>query len=771
MLSLWWAAWSLGLLGLGGASEGPAVELKLRSGPSLRGILCPAGEGQLSLEVPMFAEALRFDTREIASLTFQDPKWLQDPSVKPYWVFDLADGQRLHGEIAALEPEFWQLKATGLGLLRIPRSALVRAEAMGSASIVYSGPAGLVGWSQPGKDAFVAAPGALVSRSAGSSIEQRFERDDLRSILLRLAFEGRPQFRVAIGHAGGPKARAAAVTLEAWGDSLMATCLRGEALDFVELRSGLKSGSELELQIFLEDEFVEFFDGQGTPLGRIARGPERGGMFTLTCDGAHIALRQLLVRRKGSSSLELDEARLLGWDALTGEWLTAEGRLGAEQLTVIAGTSPSAAESALPGSWWFKYLDGRQLQGTLLAVEPEGLRLSLAGPGEPQLAAFSGLCQIEAPAPAQRDERLPPGVRLVGAFGELPGALEGIGEGGALLFRPTAASLAAPVDPTGIEQLIVNHVSAYYVARRRYPHRLVLECGDEFRCKVLAVEGGGVQFDSELGGQRRIDVAQVRAIEFDPEAMGGFVALTSATEEEEEEELVMGNIVVNGVRQGDPERRETSPGLDPQSLTRALTLPRKRQNRPYPHLLLTKAGDFLRCELLEVGPQEVRFLGRAAEPRCIPVEQLAGLVWLREQEPPVIPAGLVRLRLDINNQLLVRLRALVEGRIEVESQFLGDFALGLNEIQAIGFSGPEMAGCSWYAEWDPIERSSDTAVADQTTSEAPSEAASEEVSPAEPESREQPAGATGDNQAPDQKPEPATEPVTEPKTTDENQQG
>ncbi len=124
-------------------------------------------------------------------------------------------------------------------------------------------------------------------------------------------------------------------------------------------------------------------------------------------------------------------------------------------------------------------------------------------------------------------------------------------------------------------------------------HLVHMRSGDILRCQVEKVREGSVEVRAKSFDLRKIPVSEVKAIE----------------------------LVSNS----------PPPNLDEAKKQRLLTIPRLQKSDPPPHLLCSHNGDFLRCNMQEMGEDFVLIKVQVSEIR-VPRERIAQVIWLHPEE-------------------------------------------------------------------------------------------------------------------------------------------
>ena len=124
-------------------------------------------------------------------------------------------------------------------------------------------------------------------------------------------------------------------------------------------------------------------------------------------------------------------------------------------------------------------------------------------------------------------------------------------------------------------------------------HLVHMRSGDILRCQVEKVREGSVEVRAKSFDLRKIPVSEVKAIE----------------------------LVSNS----------PPPNLDEAKKQRLLTIPRLQKSDPPTHLLCSHNGDFLRCNMQEMGEDFVLIKVQVSEIR-VPRERIAQVIWLHPEE-------------------------------------------------------------------------------------------------------------------------------------------
>ena len=320
----WRGSWSRAL-GSGPQELGKEVEVETRNGEVVQGRLAEAPSGRIGLLTPDFAEPLQIAVENVRSVTALKDSASPDSDAELF-AFHLIDGDWVVAEIGDVTEETWVLVASGLGRVEVPRSSVAAVEAIMGGAVAYDGSSGIAGWSQlEEKYTFRAEKGSLLADEPRAGITRDVGLDEERELRLALSWPEDPRFRIAIGHERDREGEG--VTLEAWGESLVAWREERKHLEVVELCRELERGGSIALSVRIAEESVGFFDEQGRPLGTLDRHERSGGYLTVLNDGEGIALERLRVLDgRGLAALKRLEAdEVIGFDPSERALLTSEG--------------------------------------------------------------------------------------------------------------------------------------------------------------------------------------------------------------------------------------------------------------------------------------------------------------------------------------------------------------------------------------------------------------------------------------------------------------
>jgi hypothetical protein len=696
---------------LGTLSEDAKVVLSGRDGTQLEGWLAPAPDGLIGLRSEDFLETLEILPDRVVALDFEVTEEAQEV-LEGQVIVELRGGDLLRGRLVGVSPEAWSFDAEGLGRVKLPVERILSIESLASSAVVFHGPNGLVGWEQLGRDdvLWIAAPGKLVSLAAGAKVGRDIGLDEPRQVDLELAWDAEPRFRIGLGSKSPKALRNHTIILEVWGKTLVGWSDAHKDLELVELATGLEKAGHLALHFRTEETEVVFLDDAGEELGRLPLRKRPGANLVLVNDGDSLELNSLLVvdSTHDVEVRRLDASEVLGFDVERRIFTTTAGDisessvLGVDFATEVADafsedSTEQAEDEKSPERMLLTYADGRRLRGRFVRLSEAGLELVPDWKEESVSAGLDGLVSVHVAEPLRVGRRRSAKSFLVASTGEIAGKLDSIEADGAIVWRPDIAEGVATLDPEEVRRVVLNRKSAYFVSRRKWPHRLHLRSGDVFRCKLESLGEDVAMVSSPFGGAHAIPNELIKAVVFDSRAMERFTTLLTAESKPDQ-----------GFGWGTPfePRRETSEGFDPSSLERALALPRKYKRRAFEHLLLARTGDFLRTRGVSWSPAGVSFGRRGGEVRLVPEERLAALVWLDPEIPadaePDAPAKgerSVRVVLDSNTQVTLRLSGVQGDLLFGTSPLLGELSIRLDEILAIELSGDHTVVPEPFMDW------------------------------------------------------------------------
>lgn len=704
--------------------------LGLVAGNTFEGELAPGPNGSLWIRAPQYEEPFAVDLRTL--------DWIEFPAREPLtdrqrFLFELTDGARVEGRVLAIENDVWHIDSSALGEVRIPARAIRRTDQGGRDSVLFHAIDGLVGWTESGRrNGWTMGARGLAATGARATLVREFSGLQSRPIQLTLGWRGEPLFRVGLGFA---REIEESVTLEVWGQQLVAWRVQERHLEVLRLPYDLGELEEIELFLRIDADAVQFFDREGESLGQVSRGRVgRGDKLGFVCDGLGLEVRRLSIGAQeaalGSEVLRISD--VTGFDAASSSFITNAGTVPSSRVAQLTRDNLSASGSTGPAPFVFAAQDGtlalRLTHGTQTVVTGRWLGLEADGrwvlevpwSEEPIACTSQGLERIavqQHPADRRRFRSVPES-HLASAGRKLSGTLEGLDASGGLQFLPAVAKTTVTVALDGVDSMVLAEKSLFFAPTSRFPHLVHLRSGESLRAQVTAIDPIEVVAETPFGGEQRWPVQWIKAVEVDlaqaTELRGRFSAAPPS-----EPGALDGRIVVH--RRGGPQsasRRRFELPFRKESLELALALPRKDKSRPPSHLLVARNGDFLRVELagwsaelgVAIATRAVDDEGEAVL-RHVPLRGVAALVWLDADDVPlegavrgtVVPrladtrGPVGRLMVDDENRLDVELLAVEQGALRLRSVVVGEFTLEQGHALRLDFGDSQDP--SFYADW------------------------------------------------------------------------
>ena len=280
------------------------ARLRLDNGQFVDGSVAPAPDGEFGWQSPHFLLPLRFDLALISSIDFKQPALADDKSGE--FVFVLGNGVRLVGDLVRIDDGSIELESKLLGRILLPRAQLRQIERRDrSAQLVYDGPRSLEEWTSNPPNAWLFEAGSLQSNSNGISLRGNVEIPDSCRLELRLAWDAKPSFVVAVGpeQKGGTENFAAA-RLEVWDNQLTLVRESGRNADIAILSQLADREDHIELTLFLNQK-----------TGDVAVYSELGELLErLTVPFEKPTVRKDVMIVNNGSRLRLEKLNVYHWD-------------------------------------------------------------------------------------------------------------------------------------------------------------------------------------------------------------------------------------------------------------------------------------------------------------------------------------------------------------------------------------------------------------------------------------------------------------------------
>ncbi len=508
-------------------TSGTAGTLRLANGDELTGQLLPAsGPERVRWQTPPFEDALVFDRRGVERVVLD----AGGASTRPveHRVL-LRDGRFLVGDLVGLDERHVVLDGERHGRVRVLRQYVSLIESVGQDStMLVDGGRGLSEWQSPethfSRADWKYEKGVFATSRRGASLYRPFDVDGKVLVELELEADETLAFRVTIGAGRDPLALRTGFSLETWGKVLVAHRQTGEEIRFEKLGS-IETGSQ-RLTVLLDAaaNSVDVYS-DGKLLGRFRDdGPRLSsvqGLFLRNL-GEGLRVRGLRAKRwvapsSGAPGSEAQGAYLADGTVLSGRVVglrdgklvvagkqeTREAELAKVDVVRLGslGRSHDGSETA-PGTVRVSYSDGCALEGSLIATDTDGIRVSADFAVEPILLGFTDARQIEFPG-STADDSPPPLGELVTEAGRLHGTLSGQATAkGRLSWLPAFSSVPVAVS-WGDPELEILYPEPAARDGADSADVLYLANGDIVPVRFLGVENE--RYRVEIGG-RALDV-------------------------------------------------------------------------------------------------------------------------------------------------------------------------------------------------------------------------------------------------------------------------
>lgn len=651
------AVW-LGLAAAAAAADPPApAVLHLADAGRLPGELVASDDpGVWRWRSPAFARPLDFPLAAVRSVEYAVPPAAPRPAGE--YSVELAGGDVVYGDLAAITDDVVELAGTAAGRLRLRRDQVRRYSRWNGNGTVYVGPTGLTGWTRADGQ-WREDGGHLVTDKPGADLWADLGVPDKALVEVGLSWVGKPDFTLAVGVDDKAATARRAFRFEVWDGELVAVGESAKDADLAVIQPA-PAGGQARVRVLLDQ-----------PARRLTvLGPTGKAVAALAIAGDKPAAFGGVRLVNGKGDVRLEHLRVARWDGRPPPEV-AEGRPwvgrtdgsvvygevtaydpAAKRFTVrdgetetavphdaVADVYPAPPPPGPPASRAARVVlrDGTRVSGRPTGVADAHLTLDCPGVQEPirlPLAAVRSVVLVQPTAKAAQVAN-GRGGRLEADGLSLPGRLEG-GDvpAGGLLWRPelgrTAAPLAAgfagrivyrdPAPPPPAPPVAANAPGRVIIQRFDGPaappaapvvrlpasgrKSLHLRTGDAVPCEVTRIDERGVTLTSPQSDVTFVPHDKVKCVEL--------VAARDA------------------------------PGLDEAKRDRLLTLPRSQKDSPPTHLVCSTTGDFLRGRVVEMDDTHLTVEVRL-ETKTVPRDRVAQVVWLHPDElaadPPAPPAA------------------------------------------------------------------------------------------------------------------------------------
>jgi hypothetical protein len=445
----------------------------------------------------------------------------------------------------------------------------------------------------------------------------------------------------------------------------------------------------------------------------------RSGLF-IRNRGKDLTVRRLSVYRQATQGArqQIDPARprvhLLGGPVVYGCLYVEESgatvvdhdetRRNIDLSRVERIVRPKVELTAATNITELNYADGAILRGWVEQANSDQVVLRTAFSETPVMCTLAGASSLRFGSPTT--EGKPPtsdGDELFLASGRLRGRLSFDLPTAPLGWRPAGAAMPVRLALPGgarVErhsECVVNRPS---FDPQEFPHALHLKNGEIIPCRVWSYEENTLGFESPFVLGRKMGSMHVKAIEFRPSK--------SADAEEEasrESDAWLEGFLGLG--------QQTSLGIDPMRLDRALTIPRFNRENPPSHILVARTGDLKRGNLQGINGQTLQFESKLRK-MIIPVDRLVRVVDVsRPEEEPKEPTAennsttetsrdkdTVRATLADGSILVFAVLESDKGKLRGRSSIYGELAIPIESIRNLNFGEFEKEKFQYmFKEW------------------------------------------------------------------------
>ncbi|WDQ18039.1 TlpA family protein disulfide reductase [Rhodopirellula sp. P2] len=637
-----------------------------------------------------FATPFSFPFASLASATFPPPSEIT--ATQGRFALELLNGDRLFGDIVQVGDPL-TVSLTGGETSELPLAKVRQIFRWDdSRAVVFQGPGSRDDWESNGRlESWVDSQGTLETSTALATIFRDLQLPRLARVELDIAWEGKPNFVIAIGvdPESPENTWADAFHIEVWDDDVVAVWEDG-SLAGVESIAKLKElGNRLQVTLKIDQAnrhvMIESMRGETlTQYTLPIKTPRitQTGIYFRNIDGT-LRIRSLQVLHatdpapKSNDTAEASEntdengvkttVHLTNGDAFQGIWKGIEDNLWqfqageeersihADQIMVVdldPADSDEASEPELPSldQLQIRTFDGMRLSGRLQRIDQQSLHvIAEATQGEVTIP-ISSIDTIDFQASKPNVPSLRGQMRLELEGTRLHGRLldaEPDSQPTALRFEP-AGTIASVMRPNVTGKLILRPK----VETTKSATELRIERLQKIR-QAVQKQNGVVQAQNRQAAPIRPaakpGVWNVFSKVFDPQAnlktvAGKPIYLKTG-------EVIPGKVISidenevtfeSGMTQKTKLPREqiraihlnstgSEPVIDEQERQRLLTVPRNRKNSPPTHLLIANNGDMMRCRLVTL-TEEVAKVESRLETITIPRNVISQIIWLK---PPL----------------------------------------------------------------------------------------------------------------------------------------
>ena len=732
--------------------------LHLTNGGFLTGKLLDApNPAQVRWESPAFAGPLAFATSGIEAIRWPAPPQLPAPAGSLR--FELAGGDILFGDLAALDDAAAEIDAGALGLIHVDRANVSRIVRRGGASAaLYSGPNGLTGWTTRGPtDSWRDEGGHPFTDRPGAALLGDLNLPARAIVEFELSWKSRPDFLLALGVADARPAgqrpgflngllngRRRAVPIPGAGDEALdglARAFRFEvfdgqlvisresdaAADLAPLRVLPDGPGRVHLIAYLDQERgqIRVVSPGGAPLADLSvpdPGARTGKGITLVNVRGDVRLDRLqilpwdgplpkeveagrsrILRADGSVSND----RVMRYDAparafvLSGD--AGEARIDADQAADIFLGVPG--EAAPPRPLHAVLADGTRLSGSLQKIGDGTLDLAIPGVREAIRVPLASVLSLALDNPATSPPKLREGVGVleldgVRLYGHLADA-RAEGDATGLSWQADGVAERAPLRPQVSGRIVYKEPKPPTPPPSPQPrNRAQRVLGLNAVIGTVSRAEKSPLADRRMLHLRTGDAIPCEVTSIDEAGLHFTSAQCPGTFVPHAlvKAVEMAPVVPNPIKLSKVKRE------------RLLTLPRMQQDSPPTQLIRSTNGDYLRGRVLSLDATTLQ-VENHLETKPVPRERVARIIWLHADEAaPPNPRKDAPVRDESPRvqavradgiRLTFRPEAFAAGVLSGKSEALGECGVPLGDLDQllIGAAIDRSATEAPYARW------------------------------------------------------------------------
>ena len=568
----------------------------------------------------------------------------------------------LYGDLAAISNDRVEINSIPFGHLRIARSEVHRLTPVASASFEYRGPNGLGEWKSENISQWREEAGRLITDQRGAAVTKAIAIPDQAHIEFEISWSKMPQFTLAFSSGDTPAQIKEGFRLEVWGKKLVVVRELEKSADVAFVGELDTNTAHVHLEALYNRSTGEFsvraLDGR--QLAKIALPENTDALRTVSLKnlGPGIGLEQLSISHWNGQlppHVDTDKPRVhkvdgsivygsvVGYQAAAKQLVVKsdkdEVRIDAAQIACIV---LNPAEQRVPTAFRIGLHDGSRFSGDIAKVDGKMLYLQRRGIDQPLACAIGNVRSLVS---LKHDTHSPPytkqrtgrweakDILLHGSLAAAPSALGSDPQATCLAWKPlwsaTPSALRSNVsgriiyhDPPpkpkpgnddrviGVRVVQPRPVVGFWGAVGRALSNpppihqstltqgagtLCLLTGDRIPCESIQIDADGIHFTSSFITSDFVPHHAAKALEFVPKWTGAALAEAKRT--------------------------------------RLLTLPRMQKPNPPTHLVVSTAGDFLRCRVLSMTSDSLVIETRL-ENKKIPRDRVACIIWLHDLDEP-----------------------------------------------------------------------------------------------------------------------------------------